>query len=157
MPERIVFVCLGNICRSPIAEVVMRRLVEEAGIADRVELASAGTGDWHVGEPADPRTVAILAAHGYDGTAHRARQFTTADFDAADLIVAMDDSNVAALRRIAPPGGMAKVRLLLSYVADATDREVPDPWYGGDDGFEVALSLVEQGCRGLLDELLAAG
>lgn len=152
-PYRIVFVCLGNICRSPMADVVMHRLVDDAGLADRVEIASAGTGDWHIGEAADPRTLEILTRHGYDGSTHRARQFTTADFDDYDLIVAMDDSNVAGLREIAPPGGMDKVRLLLSYDETAPVREVPDPWYGGEDGFATALALVQQGCRALLDEI----
>src|SRR4051794_15435385 len=110
-PYRIVFVCLGNICRSPIAEVVMRSLVGEAGLRDRVEVASAGTGDWHVGRRADERTVDVLARHGYDGSRHRARQFEKDWLDRYDLVLALDRSNLADLRALAPPGQHDKVQL----------------------------------------------
>ena len=156
---RIVFVCLGNICRSPMAEVVMRSLVEQAGLAERVEISSAGTGDWHVGERADPRTVEILATRGYDGSQHRARQFEDDWFDRHDLVVALDSRNLADLRRMAPPDRRDDVRLLRSYAAEVgsagADLDVPDPYYGGADGFGDALTMVEQACQGLLGDLRA--
>jgi protein-tyrosine phosphatase len=156
---RIVFVCLGNICRSPMAEVVMQSLVDEADLGNRVEVSSAGTGDWHVGERADPRTLEILAARGYDGSRHRARQFEADWFDRHDLVVALDSRNLDDLRRLAPPDRRDDVRLLRSYVdgsaSSAADIDVPDPYYGGPDGFGNALTMVEQACRGLLDDLRA--
>jgi len=156
---RIVFVCLGNICRSPMAEVVMRSFVEQAGLSDRIAVASAGTGDWHVGERADPRTVEILAGRGYDGSAHRARQFEASWFDDYDLVVALDAANLAELRRLAPYDRRDDVRLLRAYDptlgADVGDLDVPDPYYGGPEGFGEALSMVERACRGLLDDVVA--
>jgi protein-tyrosine phosphatase len=150
---RICFVCLGNICRSPIAEVVMRSLLDERGLGDRVEVSSAGTGDWHIGERADRRTLAVLKRHGYDGSAHRARQFSTDSFADCDLVVAMDQANVAELRRLAGDEDAPTVRLLREYDADATGTDVPDPYYGGDEGFDEVLAMVETACRGLLDEI----
>jgi protein-tyrosine phosphatase len=156
---RIVFVCLGNICRSPMAEVVMQSLVERADLADQVEISSAGTGDWHVGERADPRTVEILAARGYDGSRHRARQFEADWFDRHDLVVALDSRNFDDLRRLAPADRRDDVRLLRSYIDDsassAADMDVPDPYYGGPDGFGNALTMVEDACSGLLRDLRA--
>jgi protein-tyrosine phosphatase len=156
--HRVVFVCLGNICRSPMAEVVMRSLVLDAGLADRVEVSSAGTGDWHVGEHADPRTLQILAARGYDGSQHRARQFEPDWFGRYDLVVALDARNLSDLRRMAPADRRDDVRLLRSYDSAAgsdADLDVPDPYYGGPDGFGDALSMVERACRGLLDDVVA--
>jgi len=155
----IVFVCLGNICRSPMAEVVMRSLVSDAGLADRISVSSAGTGDWHVGERADPRTVEILAVRGYDGSQHRARQFEADWFDRYDLVVALDARNLDDLRRMAPADRRDDVQLLRSHDASAgaagADLDVPDPYYGGADGFGDALTMVEQACRGLLDDVVA--
>jgi protein-tyrosine phosphatase len=151
----ICFVCLGNICRSPTAEVVMRSLVEEAGLADRIEVSSAGTGDWHVGNGADERMAAVLVDNGYDVSAHRARQYRREWFADHDLVVAMDRSNERDLRRLAPPGEERKVRLLTSYDDQASEPDVPDPYYGGPDGFAEVLAIVERGCRGLLEELRA--
>jgi protein-tyrosine phosphatase len=153
VPYRILFVCLGNICRSPIAEVVMRRLVSEAGLEDRIAVESAGTGDWHLGQPADPRTLDVLRRSGYDGSAHRARQITREWFDAHDLVVAMDESNVDALRRMAPREARDKIRLLLSFDPDAAQTEVPDPYAGEAEGFDAVLAMVEQGCRALLEQV----
>ena len=153
---RIVFVCLGNICRSPMAETVMQSLLAEAGLADRVEVSSAGTGDWHVGERADPRTVETLAGRGYDGSRHRARQFEPDWFDRHDLVIALDSANLAELRRMAPPDRREEVRLLRSFDEEsvrAGDLDVPDPYYGGPGGFEDTLALVERACRGLLTEV----
>ena len=150
---RIVFVCLGNICRSPMAEVVTRSLLDDAGLADKVSVSSAGTGDWHIGERADRRTLDTLAAHGYDGSQHRARQFDAAWFDDHDLVVALDRRNLADLRRLAPADRRDDIRLLREYDANlppGADVDVPDPYYGGPDGFTTALRLVESACRGLV-------
>src|SRR4051812_20589716 len=142
-----------------MAEIVMRSLVAEAGLADRISVASAGTGDWHVGDRADPRTVEILAARGYDGSSHRARQFEADWFDDYDLIVALDSRNVGDLRQMAPVDRRDDVRLLRSHDpnvrADRGDLDVPDPYYGGPDGFGQALTLVERSCRGLLADVVA--
>jgi protein-tyrosine phosphatase len=147
---RILFVCMGNICRSPTAEGVMRRLIDEAGLDGRITVDSAGTGGWHVGEPPDER--AALAAHRRGVTlAGAARQVRPADFRRFDLLVAMDRRNLRELLDLAPDDdAAAKVRLLLP------DADVPDPYYGGDRGFETVLDMVEAGCRELLDELRAA-
>ena len=155
---RILFVCMGNICRSPTAEGVMRRLLDQAGLADRVELESAGTGGWHVGEPPDDR--ATLAARRRGVTLEgAAQQVRASDFHDFDLLVAMDRSNLRELLAIAPDEEAAeKVRLLREFdPASSGDLDVPDPYYGGDRGFETVLDLVEAACRGLLDELRAAG
>jgi protein-tyrosine phosphatase len=148
---RIVFVCTGNICRSPTAEVVMRALVDGAGLAGQVEVSSAGTGDWHAGEGADPRAVAVLRRCGYDPGAHVARVFEPSWFAEADLVVALDRSHERELRRVAGAGDEDKLRLLLDFDPEATGRDVPDPYYGGAGGFEDVLALIERGCRGLLE------
>ncbi|WP_137994531.1 low molecular weight protein-tyrosine-phosphatase [Streptomyces vilmorinianum] len=151
MTYRICFVCTGNICRSPMAESVFRARVEEAGLAGAVEMDSAGTGGWHEGDGADPRTVAVLEDHGY-ASAHTARQFRASWFPALDLVIALDEGHQRALRRLAPtPQDAAKVRLLRSYdPAAAGDLDVPDPYYGGRDGFEECLEMVEAASEGLL-------
>jgi protein-tyrosine phosphatase len=153
---RILFVCLGNICRSPTAEGVMRHLLREEGLEDRVELESAGTGGWHVGDPPDARATEAAARRGIalDGAA---RRVTREDFERFDLLVAMDRENLAELRHLAPDGEAgAKVRLLREFdpaSAGAPDLDVPDPYYGGPRGFDDVLDLVEAACRGLLDEV----
>jgi protein-tyrosine phosphatase len=156
-PYRVAFVCLGNICRSPTAEIVFRRMVEEAGLADLVSVSSSGTGDWHVGEPIDRRAGEELASHGYDGWAHVAAQFARRSFAGADLVVAMDRENDRDLRRLAPDSASAaKIRLLRSYDPDAArtgDLDVPDPYYGGADGFPRVFAVIERACRRLLDEV----
>jgi protein-tyrosine phosphatase len=153
-PYRVVFVCLGNICRSPMAEVVLRSKLAAAGLGDRVQVASAGTGDWHIGEGADPRTLTALTARGYDAGGHRARQFDAGWFDDYDLVLALDRRNLADLRATAPMHRRGDVRLLRSFDPDAgTDLDVPDPYYGGDDGFDVVLGVVERACTGLLEHL----
>lgn len=153
MALRVCFVCLGNICRSPIAEVVMRSLLEDSGLADRVEVSSAGTGDWHIGERADRRTLAVLERHGYDGGAHRARQFVAQSVDECDLVIAMDQANVTALRRMLGNDDGDKVRLLREFDPDASGPDVPDPYYGDDESFDDVLTMVEAACRGLLDHV----
>ena len=151
---RVCFVCLGNICRSPTAEAVMRHLVEEEGLADRVAVESAGTGDWHVGDPRDRRSRAVGAARGIplEGTA---QQFTSEDFDRFEHVLAMDRSNRDELMRLArDQKDKAKVRLLRSFDPKAPrDAEVPDPYYGGPRGFEDVFDMCEAACRGLIDHL----
>ncbi|MFF4015583.1 low molecular weight protein-tyrosine-phosphatase [Streptomyces sp. NPDC001843] len=151
MTYRVCFVCTGNICRSPMAESVFRARVAEAGLEDLVTVDSAGTGGWHEGDGADPRTVSVLEEHGYDSD-HTARQFQAAWFPRLDLVIALDTGHLKALRRLAPTEEDArKVRLLRSYDPDAgVDLDVPDPYYGGMDGFEECLEMVEAASTGLL-------
>ncbi len=156
-PYRVAVVCLGNICRSPIAHVVLRQALERAGISDRVEVDSSGTGDWHLGHPMDRRAAAALAGAGYDGSSHRAQQFTEDWYDRHDLILAMDESNFRDVSALAPDAETAKdrVRMFRDFDprADYGDREVPDPYYGGDDGFTHVLRIVERTSEGLADAL----
>ncbi|MER5941301.1 low molecular weight protein-tyrosine-phosphatase [Streptomyces sp. NPDC001928] len=151
MTYRVCFVCTGNICRSPMAESVFRARVEDAGLGGPVEVDSAGTGGWHEGDPADPRTVSVLEEHGYE-SGHAARQFQSSWFARLDLVIALDSGHLKALRRLAPtPEDAAKVRLLRSYdPAAGDDLDVPDPYYGGRDGFEECLDMVEAASTGLL-------
>jgi protein-tyrosine phosphatase len=156
---RVLFVCLGNICRSPTAEAVMARLVADAGLDGEIELDSAGTGAWHVGSPPDERATAAAAARGIAmrGTA---RQVRAEDFERFDLLLAMDAENHRSLRALAPDAAAAaKVRMLREFdpASDgAASLDVPDPYYGGEDGFGRVLELVQAACAGLLDELRAA-
>lgn len=151
MTYRVSFVCTGNICRSPMAESVFRARVEEAGLDGLVEVDSAGTDGWHEGDGADPRTVAVLEEHGY-GTDHVARRFQASWFSRLDLVIALDSGHRKALRRLAPTEEDArKVHLLRSYDPEAgDDLDVPDPYYGGLDGFEECLEMVEAASTGLL-------
>jgi protein-tyrosine phosphatase len=145
VPMRILFVCMGNICRSPTAEGVMRRLVDAAGLD--IEVDSAGTGGWHAGEPPDERATEAARRRGVT-LAGAARQVRRDDFREFDLLVAMDRGNLRELLALAPDDeAAAKVRLLVP------DADVPDPYYGGDRGFETVLDMVEAACRELLDEL----
>jgi protein-tyrosine phosphatase len=150
----VLFVCLGNICRSQACEGVMRHLVAERGLDGEVEVDSAGTGDYHLGELADPRMRAAAASRGYRLT-HRARQVEPEDFDRFDLILAMDGSNLRDLRRLAG-GRTDHVRLLSEFLPDGSPADVPDPYYGGEQGFERVLDLVEEACPEVLDRLLAS-
>ena len=153
---RVLFVCLGNICRSPTAEGVMRRLVRERGLEDEIEIDSAGTGDWHVGSPPDRRATDAAGRRGItlEGAA---RTVGPADFEDFDLLLAADRSNADELRRRAPdPAARAKVRLLREFdpaAVAAGELEVPDPYYGADGGFDEVLDIVEAACEGLLAEL----
>ena len=161
MAYRVCFVCSGNICRSPTAEAVFRRQLAEAGLAGEVEVDSAGTGDWHVGEAADRRSVAALRSRGYPAWLHEAKQFGPADFAGRDLVVALDSGHERELLALAPtPADRAKVRMLRGYdpaaAADPAGPDVPDPYYGGEHGFEHVLDLVEAACRGLLPEVRTA-
>ncbi len=148
MTVRVLFVCLGNICRSPMAEGVFRHLVEQAGLADKIEVDSAGTSNWHVGEPPHEGTRHVLKAHGiaYDG---RARQVKRQDFYDFDYIVAMDSANLVELRHMRPVDARAKLALFLNFAEDVEMRDVPDPYYNGR--FEYVYGLVERGAQGLLD------
>jgi protein-tyrosine phosphatase len=149
MKERrsILFVCTGNICRSPTAEGVLKSLCRKEGIELRIE--SAGLGDWHVGDPPDERAQHHAKSRGYDLSAQRARQVRPHDFDEFDLILAMDRGHLQALQRMAPAKHRAKIRLF------AADQDVPDPYYGGPEGFEHVLDLVEERCRALLEEIIS--
>jgi protein-tyrosine phosphatase len=153
---RILFVCMGNICRSPTAEAVMRGLVAERGLEDEIEIASAGTGGWHVGEPPDKRSVEAARKRGIV-VAGSGRQVTPEDFERYDLLIAMDRQNLRDLRAMAPgEEGRAQVHLLREFdpaAAGAPDLDVPDPYHGGRRGFDDVLDLVEAACRGLLDHV----
>ena len=149
MTHRILIVCLGNICRSPTAEGVFRAIAAAEGLA--VEIDSAGTGNWHLGKPPYGPAAAAAAARGYDISDLRARQVTPADFDRFDLILAMDDANLAALERLRPAGNATPVALLMKHADEGGHREVPDPYYTRE--FDAALDLIEAACRGLSDQL----
>ena len=159
-PYRVAFVCLGNICRSPMADVVLSTLVEDAGLAGKVEVSSCGTGDWHLGQPMDPRAAGQLLAQGYDASAHRAQQFDPSWLE-HDLVLAMDAQNLADITDGNGPDD--RVRMFRSFdplvaeSADPADQDVPDPYYGGDDGFVEVIGIVERTCRRLLAELEALG
>ena len=149
---KVLFVCLGNICRSPTAEGVFRRYVEQAGLSDIISIDSAGTSDWHIGKTPDPRTQAAAAKRGYDVSTLRGRQATAEDFSEFDLILAMDKSNLADLQSLRPAGAGVEVDLFLRRY-DLAVTEVPDPYYGGEDGFEQVLDLIEQASDALLVEI----
>ncbi len=149
---RVLFVCLGNICRSPTAEAVMRRRLQQAGLADRIELDSAGTGDWHVGKAPDSRTQQAAGRRGYDLSSLRGRQVSVGDFARFDLILAMDIANLRDLQRMRPANTRAELDLYLRRFELAED-EVPDPYYGGSEGFEHVLDLLERASDALLIEL----
>lgn len=155
-PIRVSFVCLGNICRSPMAESVLRYLVAETGLADQIVVDSFGTGGWHVGGGADPRTDEALRRRGYD-TGHRARQISAADIERATWVVGLDQQNVADLRDLAgPDADVGHIRTLRAFdPAAPPGAEVPDPYYGDETDFEHALDLIEVACAGLLSELQA--
>jgi protein-tyrosine phosphatase len=151
-PKRILFVCMGNICRSPTAEAVMRALLREAGV-EGVEVESAGIGDWHVGHPPDARAGEAALRRGItlEGVA---RQVRPSDFEEFDLLVAMDRANQRDLLALAPDERAArKVRLLREWQPGATELDVPDPYYGDGQGFEDVLDMVQAACRALLDEV----
>ena len=153
-PFRVVFVCTGNICRSPMADVVFRWFADSAGLSDRVVSTSAGTGEWHVGERADHRTLGALERKGYDGSRHRARQFTREDFERNDLIVALDRSHERILHEWArTEGDTDKLALLMSFETDAPTLDVPDPYYAGPGMFDDVLTMIEGASRALFRQL----
>ena len=152
--QRVLFVCLGNICRSPAAEGVMRKLAADRGM--RLALDSAGTGGWHVGALPDARMRKAAAARGYDLDGLSARKVALADFYEFDRILAMDESNLADLREMEPANAEAAVGLFLDFARRHDEREVPDPYYGGPEGFDHVLDLIEDAAHGLLDGFSAA-
>jgi len=152
----VLFVCTGNICRSPTAEGVARKLLIDAGLDARVAVDSAGLGGWHVGDPPDPRAIESARRRGYDLSAQRARQFGRADFDDFALIVGMDRGHVAQLRARRPRGTAGEVRLFLEFLAvddPGFGDDVPDPYYGGMADYELSLDLIERGLPGLIETL----
>lgn len=154
---RIAVVCLGNICRSPIGEVVLTAKLAESGLGDRVEVVSAGTGTWHLGEEIDRRAAAVLAAHGYDPSQHRAKQFGPEWFVDYDLVLAMDERNHQDISRMSPGSTGSRLRMFREFDPHATDgdRDVPDPWYGEDDGFDTVLAMVERTAGAIVEALRA--
>jgi protein-tyrosine phosphatase len=155
--HRILFLCMGNICRSPTAEGVFRRIVRDEAPDLRLEIDSAGTHDYHVGEPPDPRAIAAARTRGVDLASLRARQLQADDFLRFDLLLAMDRRNVRDALALAPPEGRERLRLFLDYAPGRAGREVPDPYYGGAEGFEEVLDLVEAASRGLISALRRPG
>lgn len=150
---KVLFVCTGNICRSPTAEGVFRHLVMQAGLDRRIAADSAGTHGYHVGEPPDPRSQRAAKARGVDLSDLRARKVTAADFAEFDCILAMDHGHLTQLRRMAPPDSRATVALFLDYAPGAAGREVPDPYYGEGNHFTEVLDLCEAGAAGLLEAI----
>jgi len=149
----VLFVCTGNICRSPTAEAIFRKLAADAGMEEAVTADSAGTHGYHVGEPPDPRAQKAAAKRGYDLSALRARRFEPADFQRFDLILAMDQEHRAVLSSMARPSAGQKLKLMMSYARRFKEREVPDPYYGGPQGFERVLDMLEDAAKGLLESL----
>lgn len=154
---RILFVCMGNICRSPSAEGVMRKLVEQAGLQARVELDSAGTHAYHIGEPPDRRSQAAAKARGYELAGLRARKVEAADFVQFDLLLAMDADNLGLLRSRCPPHLHGKLQLMMDYADKYPATEVGDPYYEGAEGFELVLDYLEDACGGLLRAVTSGG
>jgi protein-tyrosine phosphatase len=152
--HRLLFVCLGNICRSPMAEGAFRRVAAEGGVLQRFELDSAGLGDWHVGQAPDKRAQAAARRRGMDISGQSARQIVRPDFARFDLLLAMDGSNQAELERLALPEQRAKIRRFLDFAPHLKIRDVPDPFFGGGAEFDHALDLIEEAARGLLATLL---
>ncbi len=152
---RVLFVCMGNICRSPTAEAVFRHQVTAAGFENAIHIDSAGTHDYHIGEPPDARAQKAAARRGYDATELRARQVDETDFEVFDYILAMDKANLAILERECPPQYSHKLGLLMQYSERYSEgvEEVPDPYFGGNQGFEHVLNMVEEAGRGLLIRL----
>ena len=149
---RVLFVCLGNICRSPTAEGVLRHKLQQAGLERQVEVASAGTGGWHAGEPPDKRTQRAAQLRGYDLSQQRAQQVRVQDFERYDLILAMDNSNFRDLQAMQPANGKAELDVFLRRY-EGVKSEVPDPYYDGEQGFVEVLDLIEAACDGLMIEL----
>ncbi len=143
-------VCSGNICRSPIGEIVLRAALTEAGLGDRVRVSSAGTGDWHVGQSANPRAARVLRAAGYP-TDHVARQITADDLAGIDLVLAADRGHLKELRRLTDHPD--RIRMLRSFDPDADTDEVPDPYYGPDAGFDEVLAMIEAATPGIVQEI----
>lgn len=151
----ILFVCLGNICRSPLAEGIFRHLAEQRGLASSYPADSAGTGGWHIGHPPDYRSVKVALGHGIDISSLRARRVDPSDFKRPGLILAMDNNNLAHLRKMTPPGSRSDIALFGNY-AFGDETEIPDPYYGGLPDFERVYSMLLTGCSSILEKLDAA-
>lgn len=149
----VLFVCLGNICRSPTAHGVFQKLVDDAGFSEKIFVDSAGTSGWHIGEPPDKRASAAALKRGYNLSALRGRQLTQSDFADFNYILAMDSDNLANIKALRPANYNGEVDLLLNYAKNSSITEVPDPYYGGSQGFEHVLDLVEDACRSLLEDI----
>jgi protein-tyrosine phosphatase len=152
---KVLFVCMGNICRSPTAEAVFHQMLEQFGLYSQIHVDSAGTNDYHSGDAPDPRAIQAGLRRGYDMTRLRARQVTLQDFLEFDFILAMDNKNLADLKRLYPANGKAEIGLFMDYSEKFAVREVPDPYYGGVPGFERVLDQVEDAAHGLLKEMIA--
>ncbi|MEE8392717.1 MAG: low molecular weight protein-tyrosine-phosphatase [Rhodospirillales bacterium] len=152
---RVLFVCLGNICRSPTAEGVFRSLVESEGLSGRIEADSAGTGAYHVGSPPDGRSQAAALRRGVDLSRQRARKANAGDFKKFDYVLAMDRDNLSDLARICPKGEEGRLKLFLGFAPGLGRSDVPDPYYGGPHGFEAVLDLIATASKGLLDDIRA--
>jgi protein-tyrosine phosphatase len=150
---KVLFVCLGNICRSPTADGIFRELVAQAKLDQKIIVDSAGTSNWHPGKAPDPRTTAAARKRGYDLSVLRARQVKVQDFDEFDFILAMDEANLADLQRMKPAHFSGHLGLFLEFAQRLDYREVPDPYYGGGEGFELVLDLVEDAAQGLLNHV----
>ncbi|HOI51640.1 Low molecular weight protein-tyrosine-phosphatase YfkJ [bioreactor metagenome] len=155
MNFRVLLVCMGNICRSPTAEAVLRHYIRNHRLGDKVEVDSAGTHGYHVGEAPDARTQRAARARGYDLSQLRARKVARQDLDYFDLILAMDRTNLDNLQRMASLEQQGKIRLFMDYAKNFEDDEVPDPYYGLGYGFDLVLDMVEDGAQGIVDELLS--
>lgn len=155
MSFRVLLVCMGNICRSPTAEAVLRHYIRNHRLGDKVEVDSAGTHGYHVGEAPDARTQRAARARGYDLSQLRARKVARQDLDYFDLILAMDRTNLDNLQRMASLEQQGKIRLFMDYAKNFEDDEVPDPYYGLGYGFDLVLDMVEDGAQGIVDELLS--
>lgn len=150
---RVLFVCMGNICRSPTAEAVFKQYVENAGLSAFIAIDSAGTHDYHIGDVPDSRTQRAALQRGYDMSSLRGRQVEQADFQRFDYVLAMDRANLAVLQSLVPTVSITTPQLFLGYARHYVEREVPDPYYGGADGFERVLDMVEDAAEGLLQHI----
>jgi protein-tyrosine phosphatase len=153
MKIKVLFVCMGNICRSPTAQGVFEQLVEAHALSDVIVVDSAGTHAYHIGERPDKRASQAASRRGIDMSRQRARRVSEVDFEEFDLVLAMDRANYEDLGAVCPPGHETKLRLFLDYASDIADREVPDPYYGGASGFERVLDLIEMAAAGLLADI----
>ncbi|MCF6322237.1 MAG: low molecular weight phosphotyrosine protein phosphatase [Rhizobiaceae bacterium] len=153
-PSSILFICLGNICRSPLAEGVLRHEAEKRGMANQLTIDSAGTSNWHIGSAPDERTIENAAMHDVDISNQVCRQLVAADFFDFDLILAMDNANISNIRAANHENGSAQISLFTAW-AGMGDQEIPDPYYGGQQGFEIAYKMIEQAAAGTLDRIAA--
>ena len=153
----VLFICLGNICRSPTAEGIFRATCQQRGLSDQFRIDSAGTAGWHVGKPPDTRGVKAARGRGVDLSMLRARQVEPGDFENFDFILAMDESNIEDLSALRPQGSSAHLHRFLEFNKSANSLDVPDPYYGGDEGFELVLDLITEASEGFLNHLIATG